>query len=88
MDPAALIIGVAVSVVIGAVMFVIAKFSFGGETEYEQQIARQKEILLDDAKGKPADKKKVKTDKKKKGIGCSPTWIVWYYITRPLNPYW
>lgn len=67
MDPLTLVIGLGVTVCIGVVMGVIHKYGFGGETEYEEQIARQKEILLDDSKGKGADKKKTKTEKKKKG---------------------
>jgi len=67
MDPITLAIGVAVTLAIGAAVALVSMFGFGGETEYEQQIARQKEILLDESKVKSADKKKVKTEKKKKG---------------------
>lgn len=63
-----MIVGVACT--IGAMvvaLFVFSKLGFGNsESSYEETIARQKEILLDDAKSK-ADKKKLKADKKKKG---------------------
>lgn len=61
-----MLIGVATTVAIAGVMLVITKFGFGGESDYEQQIARQKEVLLsDDSKSKGVDKKKQKADKKK-----------------------
>lgn len=61
-----MIAGVVATGVIAGVMLVIAKFSFGGESDYEQQIARQKEILLsDEPRSKGAERKKVNKEKKK-----------------------
>lgn len=83
MDPMTMIAGVVATVVIAGVMLVIAKFSFGGESEYEQQIARQKEILLNDepkSKG-AAEKKKPSKEKKKEKKG-----MLW--LTRWSNHQW
>ncbi|XP_067941313.1 kinectin-like isoform X5 [Watersipora subatra] len=68
MDMFTLMMGVAATFVIGVVMMAITKFGFGGESEYEEQIARQKEVLLVDDKGKSTDKKKAKNEKKKSKI--------------------
>lgn len=69
MDPTTLGIGIAVTAVMVCVLAAIAKFGFGGEADYEQTIAHHKEVLLDEHKPKPSDKKLKVKEKKKRPIG-------------------
>ena len=83
-----MIAGVVATVVIAGVMLVIAKFSFGGESEYEQQIARQKEILLNDepkSKG-AAEKKKPSKEKKKEKKGM--LWLTRWMVESSMETIW
>lgn len=66
MDPVTIVVGVAVAVGVVVVLALITKFGYGGESDYEQTIAIHKEVLLDESKAKNHDKKKLKTDKKKR----------------------